>query len=98
MVPLMTEATSPLNLFMLGAIAALSIIAAVFFFRFWRETSDRLFLVFGLAFGIEGINRTALALSANPREGEPFFYVVRAFAFLLILYAIWDKNRSNASS
>ena len=50
-------------------------------------------LFFGLAFGIEGINRTALALSGNPREGDPFFYAVRAFAFLLILYAIWDKNR-----
>ena len=91
------EAPNQLNLFLLGAIAALSLVAAVFFFRFWRETSDRLFLIFALAFGIEGVNRTALALTPNPSEGDPFFYAVRAFAFLLILYAIWDKNRSGSS-
>jgi uncharacterized membrane protein HdeD (DUF308 family) len=86
------------NLFLLGAIAALSLVASLFFFRFWRETGDRLFLIFGLAFGIEGVNRIALAFSPNPSEGDPFFYAVRAFAFLLILYAIWDKNRSGAAS
>jgi uncharacterized membrane protein HdeD (DUF308 family) len=86
-----------LNQFLLGAVAALCIVSAVFFYRFWRDTSDRLFLIFALAFGIEGINRTALALSGNPREGDPFFYAVRAFTFLLILYAIWDKNRSGAA-
>jgi len=43
---------------------------------------------------IEGVNRTALALSDNPREGDPFFYLVRLGSFLIILYAIWDKNRS----
>ena len=82
-----------MNLFVLGAIAALMMVAGVMLLRSWRLTRDRLFLFFALAFLIEGVNRTALALSGNPREGEPFFYLVRAGAFLLILYAIWEKNR-----
>ncbi len=85
-----------MNQFLLGAIAALCLVGAVFFHRFWRETRDRLFLFFGLSFAIEGVNRTALAFSDNPREGDPFFYLVRLGSFLIILYAIWDKNRSRA--
>jgi uncharacterized membrane protein HdeD (DUF308 family) len=81
------------NQFLLGAIAALSIVAGIVFVRSWRQTRDRLFLFFGLAFLIEGLNRAALALTADPREGDPFFYLVRAGTFLLILYAIWEKNR-----
>lgn len=82
-----------MNQFFLGAIATLMVVAAVVFFRSWRLTNDRLFLLFSLSFFIEGLNRTALAFSGNPREGDPFFYLVRVGAFLLIVYAIWDKNR-----
>jgi uncharacterized membrane protein HdeD (DUF308 family) len=81
------------NPFILGAIAALTVTAGVFFLRSWRQTRDRLFLYFALAFLVEGVNRTALAFSENPREGDPFVFLVRAGAFGLILFAIWDKNR-----
>ncbi|HEU5314872.1 MAG TPA: DUF5985 family protein [Chloroflexota bacterium] len=87
-----------MNQFLLGAIAALSIVAGVVFVRSWRQTRDRLFLFFGLAFLIEGVNRAALALTSDPQEGDPFFFVVRAGAFSLILYAIWDKNRATDSA
>ena len=82
-----------MNQFFLGAITALMAVAALIFLRSWRQTGDRLFFYFCLAFLIEGVNRTALAFSANPREGDPFHYLVRVGAFVLILYAIWDKNR-----
>lgn len=83
-----------LNFFLLGAISILCLIAGLFFLKFWNQTRDKLFLMFGLSFFVEGINRTALALSENPREGDPFFYIVRLFSFCLILYAILDKNVS----
>jgi uncharacterized membrane protein HdeD (DUF308 family) len=86
-----------MNQFLLGAVVALCVTAALSFYRFWRETSDRLFLIFALSFGIEAVNRSVLALSGSPSEGEPFFYAVRACSFVLILYAIWDKNRARAS-
>ena len=83
-----------MNLFLLGAIATMSLMAALFFLRFWWETQDRLFLLFALAFGLEGLNRTALALQPNPNEGEPLFYLVRSVAFALIILGIVDKNRA----
>lgn len=80
------------NLFLLGGIAMASLLAGLFFFKFWSKTHDRLFLLFGLSFLLEGINRVALAFSGDPREGEPFFYLVRLLSFALILFAVLDKN------
>lgn len=81
-----------MDLMLLGAIAMASLVAGLFFVRFWRETGDRLFLYFASSFLIEGVNRAALGLSRDPDEGEPFFYFVRLLSFLLILIAIVQKN------
>jgi uncharacterized membrane protein len=82
----------------LGAIAALSLVAALFFLRFGRQTRDRLFLAFALSFGIEGLNRIALASTTDPSESAPDFYLIRLATFALILAAVLDKNRSSAST
>jgi hypothetical protein len=79
--------------FIMGAIAMASAIVALFFLRFWRDTGDRLFLIFGLAFLLLGITRLGLVLSREHTEGETSLYWVRLAAFLLILGAIIDKNR-----
>lgn len=78
--------------FLVGVIATTSIIAGIFFLKFWARTRDPLFWAFGLAFIIEGLNRTASLAEAHPNEGSPWIYVVRLFAFLLILVAILRKN------
>jgi hypothetical protein len=83
---------SPTNDFLLGAIATMSLLAALFFLRFWRQTDDRLFLLFAAAFGLEGLNRVALASTGHPNEGQPAFYAVRLTAFAIILLAIVQKN------
>jgi uncharacterized membrane protein HdeD (DUF308 family) len=77
---------------LLGAIAMASLIAALFFLRFWSNTRDRFFLYFALSFGIEGINRAVLGLVGNPNEDRPFFYFIRFLSFLLIIIAIAEKN------
>jgi uncharacterized membrane protein HdeD (DUF308 family) len=77
---------------LLGAIAMASLVAGLFFLRFWRDTGDRLFLFFAISFLVEGVNRWALGLSGDPNEGRPFFYFVRFLSFLLILIAIVQKN------
>jgi uncharacterized membrane protein HdeD (DUF308 family) len=82
-----------MNLILLGAIAMASLVAALFFLRFWRQTRDRLFLFFALSFFVEGINRVVLGLVGQPNESQPFFYLVRLFSFVLIVIAILDKNR-----
>lgn len=82
-----------LSTFLLGAVAMGSLVAALFFLRFWRQTRDRFFLLFSIAFGLDAVNRVALGLTEVAKEQEPFFYLVRLFTFGLILLAIIDKNR-----
>jgi hypothetical protein len=78
--------------FLLGMVASASIVAGMFFLKFWRNTRDSFFLAFGVSFVIEGLNRTAILLLERPNEGNPFIYLVRLFSFLLILAAILKKN------
>lgn len=81
---------------LLGANAALSLVVGLFFLRSWRDTRDRFFLFFALAFAVEGVNRLAIGLTDPSRENEPYFYLIRLFSFLLILAAIMDKNRKRS--
>ena len=82
-----------MNEIMLGGIAAGSITVSLFFFRFWRSTRDRFFLLFALSFLIEGVNRVVLYESVGLSEDAPVYYVIRLIAYGLILAAIIDKNR-----
>lgn len=79
--------------FLMGAIAMASAVAALFFLRFWRETGDRLFLIFAGAFALLGLTRIGLAMADDPSEIDTSWYWVRLVAFVLILIAIVDKNR-----
>ena len=78
--------------FLLGVIATSSLIASLYFLKFWKRTSDSLFLMFSFAFFLEFGNRTALLLLDNPNEGNPSIYVIRAFGFLGLLGAMIRKN------
>ena len=69
------------------------LVATVFFFRFWRDTKDRLFALFAIAFAALALNRALLALFAPGRESQPYLYLIRLGAFLLIAWAVIDKNR-----
>jgi hypothetical protein len=79
--------------FMMGAIAMASCVAALFFLRFWRDTGDRLFLIFAASFFLLAATRLGLVLSAVTQEANTHWYWVRLIAFVLILVAIVDKNR-----
>ena len=78
--------------FLLGIIVTSSLVAGVIFVRFYRRTRDPLFLAFGAAFVIEGLNRVAFLMIDNPNEGRPLIYFVRLLAFSLIIAAIIGKN------
>lgn len=81
-------------LFISGGIVMACLVAGLFFLRFWRETRDRFFVFFALAFWSLGVNRLALAFTAETYEARSLFYLVRLLAFGLILIAIVDKNRA----
>ena len=79
-----------------GAIVAGYLVAALLFLRFWRETHDRLFRTFAAAFGLLAVQRLALTLTDEVREERLYLYLVRLAAYLLILWAIVEKNRADA--
>ncbi|HTL71319.1 MAG TPA: DUF5985 family protein [Candidatus Eisenbacteria bacterium] len=86
-----------MNNFISGAIAMSSLVAGLFFLRFWKSSRDRFFLFFAVAFWIEAVNRGliihASASAADP-EKIPVLYLIRLAAFSLILFAIFEKNRT----
>jgi membrane-associated PAP2 superfamily phosphatase len=79
--------------FIAGATAAGCLVIALFFLRYWRQTADRLFAAFALAFSLFGVNRLLLALLAEDNEARTYVYLVRLLAFLVIIGAIVEKNR-----
>jgi len=76
-----------------GMVAALSLVAALFFLRFWARTHDRFFLLFALAFAIDGVSRLAVAAIHLSDETEPYAYLPRLVTFGLIIAAVVLKNR-----
>ena len=71
-------------------------VAALFFLRFWRQTGDRLFGLFGWAFLLLAIQRVTLAMAVFHGTDTTPAYALRLIAFLLFLGAIFDKNRAGA--
>ena len=78
--------------FLAGAVTVGYAVAAVFFLRFWRKTADRLFLAFAAAFVLLALNQVLAAALEFGDERTPFVYSLRVLGFLLILWAIVDKN------
>jgi hypothetical protein len=69
------------------------LVAAGFFLRFWRRTLDRLFAWFALAFVLLALHHVVSFAYSVVSESNGF-YALRVLAYLIILCAIIDKNRS----
>ena len=85
-----------MNDFLLGAVVMGCFGAGLFFLRFWKQTRDRLFVIFAVAFWLMGINWLFLAFTRED-EVRTYLYIIRLLAFVLIIYAIYDKNRARPS-
>ena len=81
-----------LTTFLLGANTLAYFLAAMFFLRSWRRTRDRLFLIFGAAFLLFGINEAASALQLLPQGRESLAFLLRLAGFILLIVAIIAKN------
>jgi hypothetical protein len=86
-----------INRFLLGALVMACAAAGLFFLRFWRKTHDRLFAIFAVAFWLMGLNWLLLSFTKSDYEFRPALYLIRLLAFVLILYAILEKNRAKRS-
>jgi hypothetical protein len=78
--------------FLAGASVLAAAAIALFFLRFWRDTGDRLFLIFALAFAVFAVNRILLSALGDQSEAQTMVYLARALTFALIALAILDKN------
>lgn len=78
--------------FLLGAIAMGFVIAGLMFLRFFRQTRDSLFLLFAVAFWIEALNRTVLALGGGASEGRTSVFLLRLLAYAFLVAGIVAKN------
>jgi hypothetical protein len=85
--------TEQATLVIAGMLAMGQAVIALYFLKFWRRTHDRLFAFFALAFGILTVQRLALALGSD-RIDPTWYYALRLLGFLLIVFAIIDKNRA----
>ena len=79
--------------FLNGAIVMAAWVIGVLFIRFQRTTGDRLFGYFAAAFLLLGLERISLEFLAG--ETQPYVYLIRLVAFLLIVVGILDKNRKS---
>lgn len=75
-----------------GMIAMGFATAGLFFLRFWWDSRDRFFALFALAFFALGLNRVFIAFVEHGSEVSTYLYIVRLLAFVIILFAIVDKN------
>jgi hypothetical protein len=78
---------------LIGGIVVASLAVGLFFLRFWVMTRDRFFLMFALAFWIDGAHRLAVNVLLEPDATSPEHYLPRLVAYGLIIAAIVDKNR-----
>ena len=84
--------------FLSGAIVMGYFVAGLYFLRFWRRSRDRLFAIFAASFWLLGIQRIALVRYPAWNDEYGSVYLLRLIAFLMILGAIVDKNRSMRSA
>jgi hypothetical protein len=88
-------------LFLSGVCASTFFFSAIFFLKFWRATHDRFFLYFALACGLIAFERVVslsvsgtMAIFASAlTDASSWVYLIRLAAFLVILFAVWQKNR-----
>ena len=83
-----------LEQFLSGAIVMGFAVAGLLFLRYWRRTRERLFLTFAASFFLLSVNYVWLAVTQIPVEERSPLFLVRLLAFSLILFALFQSNRS----
>lgn len=81
-----------------GALLLSYLIAAVYFFQFWKRTGDRLFVHFAVAFWLLVLNQLATSIPNVAGETDGYEYLLRVLGFIVIIAGIIDKNRGGRRS
>ena len=81
--------------FIWGAFMMACCVVAMFFWRFWRLTGDRFFMLFSISFLVFGFERVVIAQRHVNGEADTYVYLLRLIANMFIVLAIIDKNRTS---
>ena len=68
------------------------LVGGLFFLKFWRQTGDRLFAAFALAFWLFALNQGLVSIGGIAREEQSFLYLLRLAGFGVLIVAIAAKN------
>jgi Family of unknown function (DUF5985) len=78
--------------FLSGALSLAYLLAAIYFYRFWRRTGDRLFRHFAVAFCLFTLNQIVISTPVIRIATGGYEYLFRVMGFIWILVAIAEKN------
>ena len=78
---------------LVGVIVATALAISLFFMKFWRATRDALFLAFAFVFAIEGTTRLVGLFVTMPTDRVPVINLLRMVGYLVLIAAIYMKNR-----
>jgi hypothetical protein len=80
--------------YMWGVLAMASLVAALFFLRYWRSSRDRLFAFFAIAFFLMTLEWTVSGVLGVSEESRHFYVLLlRILAFVAIIVGVLDKNQ-----
>ncbi|HUS30745.1 MAG TPA: DUF5985 family protein [Kofleriaceae bacterium] len=79
--------------FLDGGRVVFCLIIALCFWRLGRTTRDRLYHAFAIAFVLMAVSATLVGLRVAIADWSAIIYLPRLLAFLVIIWAIVDKNR-----
>lgn len=77
-----------------GILTMASLVASLFFLRYWKVTRERLFGFFAVAFALLALNWLALTAIDPALETRHLIYLIRLAAFIVMIVGIVDKNRA----
>jgi Fe2+ transport system protein B len=83
--------------FLRGALSAACLVVSLFFARYYRQSRDRIFIFFVIAFVCLGAHWVGLAIVNPQAETRHYLFVIRLLAFVAIIAGVLDKNRRSRS-
>jgi hypothetical protein len=78
--------------FLSGAVTTVFLLIAICFLKYWKQTRDRLFVFFAIAFALFALNQLLATITNTMDERSGYIYILRVLGYGFILYAIVDKN------
>lgn len=76
-----------------GLVAGFALVAALHFRLSAKKTGDVFFDLFAAAFVLFAVNSVAVGVVRGDDAGVAVLYLIRLLAFVIILVAVWHKNR-----